>query len=394
MNKLITALIFLLPLSVFAQEMQHTKLYEGKKDANIVNAYPTVDRSDTAFILKAWDCELKVRLHNQYRCSTYMKDATTFEWEILLDEKPPTNVLTYEIESKNFDFFYQPKLTEQEIADGHSQPDSVVGSYAAYHSSKCNNFRYADRQENYGTGKAFHIYRPKVYDAHSKEAWCELDISHGELSVTVPQEFLNSAACPVVVDPTFGYTTKGAAHMLFNAAHKIEAGIYDAYTAASGDSILWAHACMRDQGGDDSVKIAFYTVSASKPVTKQDPPDEVWFPSPTIQEPTAPDWDSMTINFQLTASTEYCFAIGECVTEFVQVAYDIGSSGDSRHPSAAVTEFPANWPVIDVAATPKLSVYCTLNSVTPPTGEPNVLHGPSGAGKLGSPSDPSKLGYP
>ena len=39
--------------------------------------------------------------------------------------------------------------------------------------------------------------------------WCDLDITDGELTVTVPEDFLNKASYPVVVDPTFGYTSVG-----------------------------------------------------------------------------------------------------------------------------------------------------------------------------------------
>lgn len=37
-----------------------------------------------------------------------------------------------------------------------------------------------------------------------------MNIENGNLTVTVPQEFLNNAMYPVIVDPTFGYTSAGA----------------------------------------------------------------------------------------------------------------------------------------------------------------------------------------
>jgi len=83
----------------------------------------------------------------------------------------------------------------------------VVGSYAVYHSTKRNNIVGG---MEYQTGKAFHIYRPHAVDADGVKVWCELDITEGELTVTVPEDFLNKASYPVVVDPTFGYSSVGA----------------------------------------------------------------------------------------------------------------------------------------------------------------------------------------
>lgn len=157
-----------------------------------------------------------------------------FDIDFTLDTNPGTNVFEYVIEGADqFDFFYQPALTEEEIAEGDSRPDNVVGSYAVYHKTKANH-KIGDT--NYGTGKAFHIYRPKAIDANGNEVWAELkyepkvfeisikayiDYDGSEipahtvqetkqvLSVVVPQDFLDKATYPVRVDPTFGYTTGG-----------------------------------------------------------------------------------------------------------------------------------------------------------------------------------------
>lgn len=135
-------------------------------------------------------------------------DDGGFEFEWVLPKKPVSNVLTATIQTKELDFFYQPALTEQEIAGGAQRPDNVVGSYAAYHKSKRDN-RVGGKE--YKTGKAFHIYRPEAIDANGERTWCDLYIDEqaGILTVTVPQKFLDGAVYPVKVDPTFGYTTAG-----------------------------------------------------------------------------------------------------------------------------------------------------------------------------------------
>jgi hypothetical protein len=131
-----------------------------------------------------------------------------FEYEIVLKNKPLTNVIEMTIETSGLDFFYQPELTKEEKAEGADRPENVIDSYAVYHSTKAGH-KIGDK--NYKSGKAFHIYRPKIIDADKNEVWGELHIDTDKnlLTVTVPQDFLDKAVYPVVVDPTFGYTSQG-----------------------------------------------------------------------------------------------------------------------------------------------------------------------------------------
>jgi len=143
------------------------------------------------------------------------KTDTEFDIDFTLDKKPNTNVFTYKISgAEDFDFFYQPALTQVEIDEGASQPENVIGSYAVYSKSKAN---HRVGSTNYATGKIMHIYRPKAIDANGVEVWAILDYTNGVLSVTVPQSFLDIAVYPVRVDPTFGYTTIGGARKLLYA---------------------------------------------------------------------------------------------------------------------------------------------------------------------------------
>jgi len=134
-----------------------------------------------------------------------------FEFEWVLNKKPKSNILSTTIQSKELNFFYQPELTQEEINEGAERPDNVVGSYAVYHKTKKNNLVGG---KSYKTGKAFHIYRPEAVDAGGNKAWCDLHIDESILSVTVPQSFLDKAIYPVVVDPTFGYTSVGGSNQV------------------------------------------------------------------------------------------------------------------------------------------------------------------------------------
>src|SRR3990167_4717626 len=139
----------------------------------------------------------------------YKIDDENYEFEIELSKKPNKNKFDFIIEgAENLDFFYQPALTQEEIDEGSRRPDNVIGSYAVYHKTKAN---HRVGSINYATGKVFHIYRPKAIDADGKEEWAELSYATttGILAVTVPQNFLDNAEYPVIVDPTFGHTGIG-----------------------------------------------------------------------------------------------------------------------------------------------------------------------------------------
>lgn len=151
----------------------------------------------------------------------YPIDENNFEFEVVLKEKPDTNIFDFTIDgAENLDFFYQPEISNEQAqflatkkgitlleAKRKIRPENIVGSYAVYHKEKKNQI---EGQTNYATGKAFHIYRPKAIDDNGTEIWAELSYENGILRVIAPQSFLDSAIYPVRIDPTFGYTSLGA----------------------------------------------------------------------------------------------------------------------------------------------------------------------------------------
>ncbi len=156
------------------------------------------------------------------------------EFDTILHEKPKTNKLEFPIQTENLNFYYQPPLHPEHPtwADDNNdgKPDSyrpqhVVGSYAVYHKDKSGDYSKMGGK-NYKTGKAFHIYRPKIWDAEGNEVWGELkmDEEKGVLSVIVPQEFLDKAVYPVTVDPNFGYEGEGASTTIITSGSYISSG--------------------------------------------------------------------------------------------------------------------------------------------------------------------------
>lgn len=128
-----------------------------------------------------------------------------FEFEVILKDKPQSNIVEFELEMEGLKAHYQPELTQEEKDEGVHRPENVIGSYAVYHATCGNMHKGQANAEKYRTGKAFHIYRPKVIDNSGDWVWAELNLGNGILTVTIPQEFLDTAVYPVRVDPTFGY---------------------------------------------------------------------------------------------------------------------------------------------------------------------------------------------
>ncbi len=145
-----------------------------------------------------------------------------YEYEFVLNVKPANNVIASPIQTQGLDFYYQPPLNVEMASSSCSatdcgtmhRPENVVGSYAVYYSGNKKGDYSALGGQNYGTGKAFQIYRPKAIDATGNWTWGDLHVDPvgGQMTVTVPQKFLDTATYPVTVDPTFGYTTVGASN--------------------------------------------------------------------------------------------------------------------------------------------------------------------------------------
>lgn len=170
---------------------------------------------------------LKDRRDQQVFTETVNNFDGGFKVDIILDVKPDTNRFCYQIEgAENYDFFYQPPLTVEDIAEGISQPPEIDGSYAVYHKNLKN---HQVGNENYATGKVMHIPRPQVWELNNELAtkeWAQLSYSEQDgLCVTVRQGFLDGAQYPVRVDPTFGYTTIGASTLTNASVSAIRARI-------------------------------------------------------------------------------------------------------------------------------------------------------------------------
>ncbi len=159
-------------------------------------------KSDEKFKIDSKTIDNKVKVENDNMSIKYYTEGENMKVVIEFKKKPKTNTYSFELEGwENFNFYYQPPLTQDDIDDGCIRPNDVVGSYAIYHKTKKHN--------KYKVGKAFHIYRSKFVDTISNWAWVSLNIIDGLYTVTIPQVFLDNAVYPIKANDTFGNTVAG-----------------------------------------------------------------------------------------------------------------------------------------------------------------------------------------
>jgi hypothetical protein len=206
-----------------------------------------------------------------------------FEFDLVLKTKPSSNVVRYEIQAEDLILIEQPELSQDERNAGDVRPDNVINSFAVYHNSKANN--------KYQTGKICHIYRFKVYelDNPDKWVWAESKYEKGILSVTIPQKFYNTANYPIVVDPTFGYTTAGgSSSTVYTWMNPFE-------TLTETADISSVVAYVRSSSGTQDFKGLLYTITGTGTNTR---PDSKLAVSGAVSIGTSSDWRT----FSLTAN--------------------------------------------------------------------------------------------
>ena len=197
--------------------------------------------------------EVKVKGKKNKNHSFVLSQDGGFEFEVVLYEKPLSNVISLSIQSKGLKFYYQGPLTDKEKAEGIIRPEEVTGSYAVYHESK--------KDGKYNTGKAFQIYRPKIIDVDGNWVWGELNIDTAAqvLTITINSNWLASAAYPVIIDPEFGYTSIGASAIPLE--NMMRGSIFTAleFTPAS----ITAYLENVDASAAHTAKYAIYKVGSS-----------------------------------------------------------------------------------------------------------------------------------
>lgn len=222
-------LIFLLLLSlVIPTAIAQPSLVVELNDAtlDILKGELTISRLDTQLKVSMLDATPTASISDtelryvDYTCKIYETDRG-LEWDIILAEPPKASEWSMKVEGTDLSWYYQPPLNEEYIEPGYTvnathvydakgellayRPIDVVGSYAVYGSK-------------YGTGKVFHVYRPRVYDSKGAETWGTLSYSDGVLTVFIDPEWLAKATYPVTIDPIWGYTSIGGSNGIITSS--------------------------------------------------------------------------------------------------------------------------------------------------------------------------------
>lgn len=273
-----------------------------------------------------------------------------FEFEWVLPSAPKSNVLRTTIQTKGLDFSYQPALTDEEIKSGADRPDNVIGSYAVYHSTKGGVNDAAGME--YKTGKVLHIYRPQATDAKGNQAWCEINIDaeNGTAAVTVPQDFLDSAVYPVVVDPTMGYTSQGATTSSWSAGFALRTGIQ--YTGVAG-TIANASWYGKDVGGGSSLQVAVYngTTYVDNSTSMSLTAVAQWWTS-----------SGMSVGATLSAGVTTYYVIFNSNSANPTFSYDSNGNQFSRYQSQAFPTWPGTLSTTNNnASNQQISMYVTVS---------------------------------
>lgn len=157
------------------------------------------------------------RKYRFYEKQVEKSEFGSLEFEIHLASAPAEEFIDFPFNASALDMIFQPTLAKIAI-DGSSfqargggtmrRPANVNNSYALYHSSKGN--LHSGDGDKYRTGKAFHLYRFQAVDAKGDLHWLDTKYSPeaGTISIVMDPWF-QTAVYPVVIDPTFGFTSQG-----------------------------------------------------------------------------------------------------------------------------------------------------------------------------------------
>lgn len=284
-------------------------------------------------------------------------------FELVLKGKPPVNSFTVPLISKNLRFSYQPFLTQEDIDAGVRCPLNVEGSYAVYHTTKKNN--------QYMTGKAFHIYRPIAEDALGVKAWCSIHIDKyidpTSLTVTIPQQFLDEATFPVTLDPDFGYTTVGAS-TAFIAEAEISDRVGTAWTMpAPGGTANYIRACVKGDVVADCKVFINQKDSGGVGTHAQIATKE------NLACAIAEHWEEFTLAGQgLTQAVNYILGImakGLPAKKYYRVKMDVNGAIASYMESQTYATPESPWVATAMATTWDYSIYCNYTEAAPPVTE-------------------------
>jgi hypothetical protein len=246
-------------------------------------------------------------------------DGERFEYDVVLLREPETNRISVDLDfPEGLEFYRQPSVEEVVRRRIRCDPE-VIDSYAVYWSGRNGSFK---------TGKFCHIYRPRIYDARGRSVWGRLEIAGKTMTITIPEDWLEDAAYPVVVDPVIGTQTRGALSTIdwWNEDTIIpfyldcEMGM-SKFTASSPINGLCTSYIYSYKADDLNGQAVLYSDSGNKPGTRLSR-DEVI----VDLDRTTPVWVPSTFSLSRQIAAGETFWYGYNAKYAIYTYYDVGST--------------------------------------------------------------------
>jgi len=288
---------------------------------------------------------------NNYDVEFYeLPDISGFEFGIHINSGILPSELIFTLQHKNITAFYQPALTDEEIAEGSYRPDDIIGSYAIYGSD----------HSPFKNRKITHIFRPWIEDTNGYREWCDLniDLATNQMIISIPQIFRDTAILPVFVDPTFGYSTAPATQQDASIGTYAYANLANTHIASTGDQVDSVSLYCKTDTGTESPQGGVYDVIAGFSTNL--------LTSGVITATTTEQWQTVSgLAAAMVNTTEYSAAFWNTGNANFKYYWDAGAAGNTEYDFQAT---PLVDPFVQDATIARLygiyASYSTAGGVT------------------------------
>lgn len=423
MKKILIILLLFLSPSIFSQDnirLQRYRLsdkqFENENKSKNIRKRAMVDIDSNCVIeMTAWgdDCSFKIYLLSamnikydsikttikngqpavrvfapKFRFQMYVDSLGAFEFDAIILKKSQKGLhgFEFDIETKGLDFHFQDTLMDWEKLDYCYRPDSVIYSYAVYHSSRIFNYDVGDKSYNYETGKAWQQYRIKAWDNAGDTVWGfqNINTETGKMRIWVDSTWAAHAVYPIRIDPYFGFSSVGSSFRVPSNnqlwAWQVHVDSTVGFSGAGTMDSMFLYGSRNNTGTSNYNLMALYDDDGVSP-----------HPGPDNLLSIVPYADSFQFSGTVGVATVYQNALGgETVTSqtlwiaFVtsvnidnrpRIYYDAMSPGEDRFVSAGSTTFGA-WedPESDQARTDSWARYSFWIKYTVSGGAEPVKH--------------------
>lgn len=304
--------------------------------------------------------------------NTFEKKDGGFEIEFILRKKPISNKITLKYSSKNLRFMKQLAYDKQVMApidiaagvvdrtptEGKNKngdvivrvPENMINSYSVYYTKAKRIYSNAAEAEQIRAGKAFCIPRLKATDAGKNEVWLDQDFEqNGNYVITMPQDFLDKAKYPIIVDPTFGYTTLPTGSSI--SFEDVIVG--NIGTPAEAGTVDTLHLALTNWSNGEAVKMALYTSPGDALVANSES---------TERSDGGSGWQTFQVSGTANLTTQQ-YAVMAWSGSTVEIWRDAGSGTNAYY---ELSQTYGSWPssISSSADTNNYGTYCTYGTVT------------------------------